>query len=63
MTRVEIAVSSGLLRVARNGGGYFAPLPLLFPKIFCKQNIFGNPLHGTQRTIAKFSQADGEEIL
>jgi len=28
--------------------GYFAPLPLLFPKIFCKQNLFGNPifLHG-----------------
>jgi len=42
MTRVEIAVSSGLLRVARNGGGNFAALPLLFPKIFCKQNIFGN---------------------
>jgi len=24
--------------------GYFVPLPLLFPKIFCKQNIFGNPI-------------------
>jgi len=60
-----------------NARGNFAPLPLLFPKIFCKQNIFGNPifLRGEkgqqgrraapikrQQSIAKFRQGGGKNF-